>query len=114
MHKVERPQEQNTPDPILEINEFEEETGSILDLARKEAAKIIQEAKVRAEVVISKVKEASASLEKEFSEKVEKELVGEKERLIQSTKEQLEDVRNIPEEKIKQAVDCILKRIMPR
>ena len=114
MHKIERPQEQNTLDPILEINEFEEETGSILALAKEESAKIIQEAKVRAEVVISKVKEASASLEKEFSEKVEKELVGEKERLIQSTKEQLEDVSNIPEEKIKQAVDYILKRIIPR
>ena len=53
MHKVERPQEQNTLDPILEINEFEEETGSILDLAKEESAKIIQEAKAKTQAPIS-------------------------------------------------------------
>ena len=35
-NKLKKPSTSDSLDPILAINEFEEETGSILDLARKE------------------------------------------------------------------------------
>lgn len=101
-------------DPILEINEFEEEQVATLDLAQKESSRIIQEAKVEADNIIRRVKEAFPNLEKEAQDKIEEELNLEKEKLVSQTKEELQRLQNIAEERIHEAVRYVLDKLCPK
>lgn len=104
----------NINEPILELNEFEEETGAILELAKKEVSKIIQEAKDKASQIIQEEKQNVQRLEKVYLEKTEDEICIEKERLQLKIKEELQLIETIPEARIKQAVRYILERIVPK
>lgn len=102
------------PEPILELNEFEEQSQSILDLAKKEANQIIQEAKEKVAEIIQKEKQDSIRLENEYSEKMEDQISIEKERLNQKIKAELQQIQNLSDQKIKQAVSYVLDKVIPK
>lgn len=100
-------------EPIFQITEFELDAEGVLEEAKKEAAALIQEAKAKAERIIQEEKESFAAIEKEYFAGIEKELALEKEKLSRDARVKAEQINNIPEEKIRQAADYILKRIIP-
>ena len=100
-------------EPILQLNEFEEAAGAILDLAKDQAARDIEQAKLKAQELLEKEKQSFSAMEKEYLENLEDIIKKEKTKISLKTKKELECIESMSEKKIKQAVDYVLEKIMP-
>jgi len=112
--KLKKPSIPEEREPILAINEFEEETESLLDLAKKEAEKIIQEAKDKASQIIFQPTQSFKVLESEYLKKVEEEIRKEREELMLKLEGELKRMETDLTEKIRQAVDFVLEQVIPK
>ncbi len=104
----------HTLEPILAISEFELEAESVLGQAKKDAALLVQEAKEKAVQIMQKEKYSFSAIEKESLERTENELSIEKENINKKAGAEIEYIRNISEDKARQATDYILEKIIPR
>ena len=100
--------------PILQISEFELEKAAILDAAKKDTARIIQEARHKAEEIVQKEKQNFPNLEKECAQRTLEDLKSEKERLVLSNKEELGHIHSITSKRLKQIADCLVEKILPK
>lgn len=102
------------PDPLLKMNDFEEAALAILDLTQDKILMLLEEAKKKREESVEEAKQSFCSLKNEYLEKTEAEIKLEKEKLLLEVEEKLKVIASISQEKVKQAVNYVVEKTIPK
>lgn len=97
---------------LLEIVDYERQLGEELNLAKQEAEKTVQQARIAAVDLIEKERAGLHLLDKEYEENLKKELQQEENELLKEKEKGLEQIKQIDEIKIDELVSFVLEKIV--